>query len=158
MFPLQCGYIKSLVVQKGGSGYASPTVSASGGGGSGLTFGTPILTGGIVSVASIGGGGGSGYPYPTTGLPPTITIPTQTVTLIGTLTAGSTSVTGLSSTAGFVPGMMVTGATGIGTTIASVVSSTAITLSVPAIYSGSTSLTVYGKQASPSRPWERPEV
>lgn len=58
-YQLLCGPVQSVVVQKGGAGYAAPTVSWSGGGGTGLVFGTPVVTGGaIVSVPVVQGGSG----------------------------------------------------------------------------------------------------
>jgi hypothetical protein len=67
---------------------------------------------------------------------------TTTKSMTGTLTSGSPTVTGLSSTTGLFAGDSVTG-TGIaaGTTIASVDSSSQITLSQKATASGSPSLT-----------------
>ncbi|MGA2705665.1 MAG: hypothetical protein ABSH35_31860 [Isosphaeraceae bacterium] len=64
------------------------------------------------------------------------------ITFTGTLTKGSASVTGISSTTGLVAGASVTG-TGVpsGTTILTVNSSTAITLSANATVTGSQSLT-----------------
>ena len=61
----------------------------------------------------------------------------MSVTFMGTLTPGSASVSGISSTTGLVVGQSVTG-TGIpsGTTIQAVNSSTAITLSAPATVTG----------------------
>ena len=148
LFPLECGSVQSVVIQNHGAGYVSPTATASGGGGSGLTFGTPLLTGGVTSFTIVSGG--SGYNMVTTNgyiNGPTVTIPIPEIPITGTLTAGSESVTGISNTTGLVPGMLVLGALPNGTTIASIVSTTAITLSAPAAYSGSTSLTIYGKQA-----------
>jgi Bacterial Ig-like domain len=144
-FPLECGGVASVIVQNHGAGYSSPSTSiTTPGSGSGLVLGTPVMTGGVTSFTITSGGSGWNV---VNGIGPTLTIPPPTISFTGTLTAGSTSVTGISSTAGFVPGMMITGAEPQGTAIASVVSSTAITLCAPAAYSGSTALVAYGKQA-----------
>src|SRR5208282_1241814 len=62
----------------------------------------------------------------------------------GTLSSGATTCTSLTATAGLFPGMGISG-TGIagGTTIAAIVSGTAITLSVAATASGAQTLTFY---------------
>src|SRR5208282_3707258 len=44
-----CGGAAGVVVQKGGHSYTAPSVTASGGGGSGMTFGTPTLKNGVIS-------------------------------------------------------------------------------------------------------------
>ena len=138
---LQCGPVSAIVVQNGGQGYsASPSASTSGGGGSGLTFGTPVVTGGVTSYAV--GSGGSGY---TTA--PTVTVHAPSLTIIGTLTSGSTSVTGISSTAGLIAGMSVFASGANENTIASITSSSAIVMSQPATLNGSNSLTIVGKPA-----------
>ena len=73
---------------------------------------------------------------------PSTTAATQSTTLTGTLTSGSASVTGITSTTGLFVGENVTGS-GIpsGTTIVAVNSSTSITLSANATASGAQSLT-----------------
>jgi len=73
----------------------------------------------------------------------------QPMSFSGTLTSGSASVTGISSTTGLVAGQNISG-TGIpsGTTILSVNSSTAITLSAEATASGSQSLTALTNDAN----------
>ena len=138
---LLCGPIQSIVVQNGGSGYVSPTASASGGGGSGLTLGTPVMTGGVTSY-SVGNSGGTGYTSA-----PTVTVAPPSIALAGTLTAGSASVTGLSSTAGLLPGMMVLGAGSNACAINTITSTTALTLTQPATNNGSTTLTFIGRTA-----------
>ena len=55
---LQCGPVASLRINNPGSNYTAPSVSASGGGGSGLTFGTPVLSGGVTSYTRTSGGSG----------------------------------------------------------------------------------------------------
>ena len=73
----------------------------------------------------------------------------QLISFTGTLTSGLPTVTGLSSTTGLVAGQNISG-TGIpsGTTILSVNSSTAITLSAEATASGSQSLTALTNDAN----------
>ncbi len=61
--------INSILVTDGGSGYSnSPTVTASGGGGSGLMFGTVTVTNGVITAIAVDDGGSD---YTT---PPQITI------------------------------------------------------------------------------------
>ena len=67
-YQLSCGPVQSVVVQNGGTGYVSPSVSASGGGGSGATFGSPVLSSGVITSIPVTSGG-SGYTSP-----PTLTI------------------------------------------------------------------------------------
>lgn len=70
---------------------------------------------------------------------------TYTHTYTGTLTSASASVTGLPSTVGLFVGLNVTGANvPAGTTVASITSATAITLSANATGSGATALTFSG--------------
>ena len=220
IWQLLCGPVQSIVVQNPGHGFSSPTTTITGGGGSGLTLGTPVMTGGVTSYTKSAGGsgygpssitfsggggtgatasavvtggtvtglvitaGGSGYTSPPTiaiAASPTsngatatataiissggavtgaiitspgsgyssATVASPSISLTGcTLTSGSTSVTGISSTSGLLPGMSVLGAGTYSYTIASIVSSTAITLNVPATLSGSSvTLTVIGRTA-----------
>ncbi len=55
---LECGSVDRIIVADGGSGYVFPSASASGGGGSGLTLGTPTLATGVVGYQVIAGGSG----------------------------------------------------------------------------------------------------
>jgi len=56
-----CGPVESIVVQKGGANYSSsPSASISGGGGSGCTLGTPVVTQGVTAYTFTAG---SGYNY-----------------------------------------------------------------------------------------------
>ena len=48
-YQLLCGGVGSVVVQAGGSGYTSPVATPSGGGGTGLSLGTPILLNGVIT-------------------------------------------------------------------------------------------------------------
>lgn len=56
-YQLQCGSVLNVAIQNGGSGYVNPVASASGGGGSGLTLGTPTVQTGIVGYTVVNGGG-----------------------------------------------------------------------------------------------------
>jgi hypothetical protein len=59
-YQIACGPVAEIVVQNGGSNYSSsPTASCSGGGGSGCTLGTPVVSPGVTSVTV--GSGGVGY-------------------------------------------------------------------------------------------------
>lgn len=55
---LRCGSVRSIPMSAAGGNYTSPTPSASGGGGSGLTMGTPILAVGITSYTISAAGSG----------------------------------------------------------------------------------------------------
>ena len=79
-------------------------------------------------------------------VPPTVVVDPSSISITGTLTSGSTSVTGISSTAGLYPGMTVLGSGPTPNAIASIVSGTAITLFQAATVSGSIALSVQGKQ------------
>ncbi len=150
---LQCGPVQSLVIQNPGANYTSPSVSATGGGGTGLTFGTPVLSGGVTSFTK--GSGGSGYTSA-----PTVTIAAPSLAITGTLTSGSAVITSVSSTAGIVPGMAILGTGTYPNFVASVGSGT-ITLISPAVVltgtappvaingtvSAGATLAVVGKQA-----------
>jgi hypothetical protein len=84
MYQVACGPVASVVVQKPGQGYTSPTASWTGGGGSGLVLGTPVVSsGGITSVPVLSPGSGFSSP-------PTITIidPTGTGAVVVAQMAG----------------------------------------------------------------------
>ncbi|MHB1558863.1 MAG: hypothetical protein ACYC61_15530 [Isosphaeraceae bacterium] len=55
---LECGSVDRIAAAIGGSGYVYPSVSWSGGGGSGLTLGTPVTAVGVVGYDVINGGTG----------------------------------------------------------------------------------------------------
>ena len=106
-----------------------------------MTFGTTLVSGGVTACAV--NAAGSGYTSA-----PTVTIPAPSLSVTGTLTSGQTSCTGISpSSAGLHPGMTVLGSGPNPNQIASVVSTSAITLTQPATNHGSTNLTMIGKQA-----------
>lgn len=71
---LQCGSVQAIAIANGGTNYSNPTVSASGGGGTGLTLGTPQMQMGVISFIPVVDGG-EGF----TGMP-TITISDPTGT------------------------------------------------------------------------------
>jgi hypothetical protein len=65
-YGLSCGPVQSIVVQKGGNGYSSPTASVNGGGsGSGCVLGTPVVASGVIKSIPIVSPG-SGYTAPIT--------------------------------------------------------------------------------------------
>ena len=146
---LLCGPVESVLVQNPGSVYsASPSVSASGGGGTGLTLGTPVISGGVTAYHIDSGGSGYADPIPYIVGPPIVVVDPPSISITGTLASGSASVTGISSTAGLYPGMTVLGTGPEPNAIASIVSGTAISLYQNATITGSTSLTVQGKPAA----------
>ena len=62
---MMCGGVQSILVQTGGSNYTSPTITVTGGGGTGLVLGTPVLVGGVingVTIATAGTGRTKGLP------------------------------------------------------------------------------------------------
>ncbi len=60
-YVVACGSVKSILITNPGAGYTSPSASASGVGGTGLTLGTPVVSGGVTSYSVTSGG--SGYNY-----------------------------------------------------------------------------------------------
>jgi hypothetical protein len=56
-YQTMCGGVASIVVQAGGSGYTNPTATASGGGGTGLVLGTPIIADGVITSVLVSGTG-----------------------------------------------------------------------------------------------------
>ena len=55
-YQIQCGSVMDVAIANGGTGMVSPVASASGGGGSGLTFGTITPVTGIVGYTVLSGG------------------------------------------------------------------------------------------------------
>jgi hypothetical protein len=66
---LECGSVERIAIVNGGANYTAPTITASGGGGSGLELGTPVLQLGVTSYIVKNGGLSGTY-----GAPPAITI------------------------------------------------------------------------------------
>lgn len=59
-YQMLCGSVASVLVQAGGSGFTNPAAAVSGGGGSGLILGTPILINGVIASIPVTNEG-SGY-------------------------------------------------------------------------------------------------
>ncbi len=55
---LECGSLEAVAIGSGGSGYTNPTASATGGGGTGLVLGTPVVKTGITGYTVVNGGSG----------------------------------------------------------------------------------------------------
>ncbi len=91
---LECGSVQGVNIVNGGTGMVTPVASASGGGGSGLTFGTITPVTGIVGYTVVNGG------YYTTGSPavPGFTgVPTVAITDAGGSGNGATAYAVLST-------------------------------------------------------------
>ncbi len=99
-YRLQCGSVQSVGIANGGTGYVSPTVTASGGGATAqATFGTPVLNTGVTAY-TVGGVGSYGQ-YTTvpslsmSGASYTGTAPSARVALSGTTLSVVPTVGGL---------------------------------------------------------------
>jgi hypothetical protein len=52
-YQLECGGVQSVLVQTGGANYTSPVATATGGGGTGLVLGTPVVAQGVISAIGV---------------------------------------------------------------------------------------------------------
>ena len=144
VYQLLCGGVASVLVQSPGHSYsASPTLTQSGATGTPPTFGPITVTGGVTSY--VVGSGGAFY----SSKPLVIVAPSE-ILLAGTITSGSTAVTGISSTVGLIPGMTVFGTGPTPNAIQAVTGSTTLTLALPATINGSPTLQFQGKLAEAS--------
>jgi hypothetical protein len=135
MYQLNCGPVRSVIVQQGGSGYSAPVATVSGGGGSGCVLGAPQMASGVITSIPVTAGG-SGY---TSAPTVTITDAAGTGAMANAIILGGVITSILVTTGGVnyrAPTASLSGGGGSGGTLGTPVVSSGVITSIPVIAAG----------------------